>query len=68
MTNTNIYLTLTRNPFVSVANTYNQNSVAGALDGIGGFGLPADMTNLVTEFFWLPIGRCGARSAGQHEW
>jgi outer membrane autotransporter protein len=44
---------LTRTAFVSVANTHNQNSVAGALDGIVD-SLPAGMTNLVTEFFWLP--------------
>jgi outer membrane autotransporter protein len=48
-----VTMTLDRSPFVSVANTYNQHSVAGALDGIVD-SLPAGMTNLVTEFFWLP--------------
>jgi outer membrane autotransporter protein len=44
---------LHRKPFVSVANTYNQHSVAGALDGI--VDSPgAGMFNLVSNFFWLP--------------
>ena len=63
----NVYLTLSRNPFVSVANTYNQHSVAGALDGIGMVGLSGTMSNLVSEFFWLPRCRHSAGSAGQHE-
>ena len=48
----NVYLTLQRKAFVSVANTYNQTGVAGALDGI--VDSPGGMSNLVTEFFWLP--------------
>ncbi len=52
--NTNtVTLTLTRNAFVSVANTYNQHSVAGALDGIVNSPGPG-MFNLVSNFFWLP--------------
>ena len=50
-TNT-VKTTLNRNAFVTVANTYNQHSVAGALDGI--VDSPGAMSNLVTEFFWLP--------------
>jgi outer membrane autotransporter protein len=49
----NVYLTLHRKKFTTVANTYNQNSVAGALDGIVDSPAPG-MSNLVTEFFWLP--------------
>jgi outer membrane autotransporter protein len=49
----NVYLTLHRDPFVSVANTYNQRGVAGALDGIVTSPGPG-MSNLVSEFFWLP--------------
>jgi outer membrane autotransporter protein len=53
--NTNtVTLTLDRKPFVSVANTYNQHSVAGALDGVGVVGLSGTMSNLVNQFFWLP--------------
>ena len=52
--NTNtVTTTLTRNAFVSVANTYNQHSAAGALDGIGIVGLSPTMSNLVSNFFWL---------------
>jgi outer membrane autotransporter protein len=53
-TGTNVTLDMTRNPFVSVANTHNQYSVAGALDGVGVAGLSGTMSNLVTQFFWLP--------------
>ena len=49
----NVYLTLHRKKFTTVANTYNQKSVAGALDGIVDSPTPG-MSNLVTEFFWLP--------------
>ena len=49
----NVFLTLHRTPFTSVAQTYNQNAVAGALDGIVDSPTPG-MSNLVTEFFWLP--------------
>jgi len=49
----NVYLNLHRIKFTTVANTYNQNSVAGALDGIVDSPTPG-MSNLVTEFFWLP--------------
>jgi outer membrane autotransporter protein len=48
----NVYLTLHRAKFVTVANTYNQTAVAGALDGI--VDSPGAVSNLVTEFFWLP--------------
>jgi outer membrane autotransporter protein len=49
---TNVTLNLAREKFTTVANTYNQNSVAGALDGI--VDSPgAGMSNLVNEFFWL---------------
>jgi outer membrane autotransporter protein len=43
---------LNRKAFVSVARTYNQHSVAGALDGI--VDSPGTMSNLVNQFFWLP--------------
>ena len=59
---TNVYLTVSRNPFVSVANTYNQHSVAGALDAIGMVGLSPTMSNLVTGFFYLPSA-AAARAA-----
>ena len=49
----NVYLTLHRLKFTSVAQTYNQNAVAGALDGIVDSPTPG-MSNLVTKFFWLP--------------
>jgi outer membrane autotransporter protein len=53
--NTNTVETiLTRNAFVSVANTHNQYSVAGALDGIGVVGLSGTMSNLVYQFSGLP--------------
>ncbi len=42
---------LNRNAFVTVANTYNQHSVAGALDGI--VGSPGAMSNLVGNFSYL---------------
>ena len=48
----NVFLTLDRIKFITVANTYNQKAVAGALDGI--VDSPGAMTNLVTDFFWLP--------------
>ena len=48
----NVYLTLNRSKFASVAKTYNQKGVAGALDGIVDSFSPG-MSNLVTEFFWL---------------
>jgi outer membrane autotransporter protein len=51
-TNTTVTLTLHRKSFTTVADTYNQNSVAGALYGI--VDLHGAMTNLVTQFFWLP--------------
>jgi outer membrane autotransporter protein len=44
---------LNRKAFVSVANTYNQHSVAGALDGVGVVGLSGTMSNLVYQFSWL---------------
>jgi outer membrane autotransporter protein len=53
----NVYLTLHRKAFTTVANTYNQHSVAGALDGIvdpARLGNAPAMSNLVAEFFWLP--------------
>jgi outer membrane autotransporter protein len=50
----NVYLELFRTPFASVAKTYNQHSVAGALDGVGVVGLSPTMSNLVTQFYWLP--------------
>jgi outer membrane autotransporter protein len=49
----NAYLNLHRAKFTSVANTYNQTAVAGALDGIVDSPGPG-MSNLVCEFFWLP--------------
>jgi hypothetical protein len=57
---------LNRKAFVSVANTYNQHSVAGALDGVGVVGLSGTMSNLVYQFSWLSC-RHSAESAGQHE-
>jgi len=48
---------LHRSKFTSVANTFNQHSVAGALDGIADparLGNAPAMSNLVNEFFWLP--------------
>ncbi len=48
-----VYLILDRKKFTTVANTFNQNAVAGALDGIVDSPTPG-MSNLVTEFFWLP--------------
>jgi outer membrane autotransporter protein len=50
---TNVYLVLNRTPFNSVARTFNQNSVAGALDGVGVTGLSPTMANLLYEFYWL---------------
>jgi len=51
----NVYLNLHRAKFATVANTINQNAVAGALDGIVDSPTPG-MSNLVTEFFWLSDG------------
>ena len=51
-TNTTVTMTLKRKSFTTVANTYNQHSVAGALDGI--VDSSGAMSNLVNEFFWLP--------------
>ncbi len=50
-----VTLTLDRTPFVSVANTYNQHSVAGALDGVVtvGFSPTNAMYNLVSQFYGL---------------
>ena len=56
-----VYLVLDRKKFTTVAKTFNQNAVAGALDGIVDSPTPG-MSNLVTEFFWLPNG-CAARAA-----
>jgi len=50
----NVYLVLNRTPFTSVAQTFNQNSVAGALDGVGVAGLSPTMANLVNQFYGLP--------------
>jgi outer membrane autotransporter protein len=50
---TNVTTTLSRNSFAtSAGNTHNRNSVAGALDGI--VLTPGSLSNLVSEFFWLP--------------
>jgi outer membrane autotransporter protein len=51
----NVYLTLNRTPFISVANTYNQRAVAGALDGVVvvGFSPTNTMYNLVNQFYGL---------------
>jgi outer membrane autotransporter protein len=59
---TNVYLTLNRTPFVSVAKTYNQHSVAGALDGLSVAGLSGAMSNLVNAFYVLPTASA-ARAA-----
>jgi outer membrane autotransporter protein len=53
---TNAYLVVHRTPFTSVAHTYNQHSVAGALDGVGVVGLSPTMSNLVYQFYWLHDG------------
>jgi subtilase-type serine protease len=51
-TNTTVTTTLSRKSFTTVASTYNQSSVAGALYGI--VDSHGAMSNLVNEFFWLP--------------
>jgi outer membrane autotransporter protein len=51
---------LTRKSFTTVAGTYNQSSVAGALYGI--VDSNGAMTNLVSQFFWLPTA-AAAQSA-----
>jgi outer membrane autotransporter protein len=57
----NVDLVLHRSKFTTVAQTYNQNAVAGALDGILDSPAPG-MTNLVSEMFWMPSG-AAARAA-----
>jgi uncharacterized protein with beta-barrel porin domain len=49
----NVYLYLYRTPFTSVAKTFNQNAVAGALDGVGVTGLSPTMASLINQFYWL---------------
>lgn len=48
----NVTLVLNRTPFNSVAQSFNQNSVANALDGVGVTGLSATMATLVNQFYW----------------
>jgi outer membrane autotransporter protein len=55
-----VTMSLDRSAFVTVANTYNQHSVAGALDGI--VDSPGAMSNLVSEFFWLPSAAAAQRA------
>ncbi|HZI33219.1 MAG TPA: autotransporter domain-containing protein, partial [Candidatus Binatia bacterium] len=49
----NVYLIVNRTPFTSMARTYNQNSVAGALNGVNLASASSTMTNLISQFYWL---------------